>query len=56
MKIKTELTLDELKVVIQALDAYVRANGLQVASNATIVHQKLQQAIQESEKLEKQPA
>lgn len=56
MKIKAELTLDELKVIIQALDAYVRANGLQVASNAALVHQKLQQAIQESEKLEKASA
>lgn len=56
MNIKTELTPDELNVLIQALDAYVRTNGLQVTRNAALVHQKLQEAAQESAKLEKEPA
>ena len=42
--IKLELTPDEIQILAQALDTHVRQHGLQVATNAVVVCQKLQAA------------
>ena len=47
--IKLELTLDELQILVQALDTHVRQHGLQVATNATVIYQKLQQSARDAE-------
>lgn len=46
---KVEFTEDELQVLVQALDSYVRQQGLKVAANAAIVLQKLQSAATEQQ-------
>lgn len=42
--IKLELSPDDLQIIVQALDAYVRQNGLQVAINTALIYQKLERA------------
>lgn len=46
---KVEFTEDEMQVLAQALDSYVRQHGVKVAANAAIVLQKLQNAAAEQQ-------
>lgn len=45
---QVEFTSDELQVLVQALDSYVRQHGVKVAANAAILLQKLEAAAKDA--------